>query len=417
MIQGVESEKPSRAGKLMGDDRERGFARAVGPGCNSGPEILMPSIVDFEVEYNGAATVSRGLTKLLASPPLCAKVHQVPLSRKPSQYRRLRQFSSLLRSCVSPLPSKALFGRSRRFRREIKQRLRSQNFQLVLLNGSDLLWLLEELPTSVPQIVVAHNIEHLLFEGQIDTLGWTPRPLRNLLDRDCRRLRQFEMDGLRRVANILFLSKQDAKYAQSSLDESSTLTIPPLFDYTPPKRVRPELGRVLDLAFVGNGEWWPNRSSLAWFLDEVFPNTDGTTHLHVFGPDSGDLAPDHPRIVKHGPIGLVSDAFRQCHILICPDRSRWGVSVKLAEALYNDTPVLARSCASRGLALDDDPALVLLDEPRDWVEFLNSASARSLANRRVSVKTAGIFSIDTHKHTVQQFVQGVLSLPSHSKLR
>jgi hypothetical protein len=104
--------------------------------------ILVPSIVDPTTHRGGAGTVTRTLFKLLQYPPLNAQITPVPPTYAPETLHRLRQFSSLTRSLLSPLPSKAEFTHSGRFLRAVQRLLREHEFDLVLLNGSDLLWLL-----------------------------------------------------------------------------------------------------------------------------------------------------------------------------------------------------------------------------------------------------------------------------------
>jgi hypothetical protein len=82
--------------------------------------------------------------------------------------------------------------------------------------------------------------------------------------------------------------------------------------------------------------------------------------------------------------------------------------VKFAEAVYNRMPVLATRHAARGLALDEDAALVLLDEAGEWIEFLNSPAALRLAEQQVAEKTAAGFSMEIQRARLQQFVQGAV---------
>jgi hypothetical protein len=71
-------------------------------------------------------------------------------------------------------------------------------------------------------------------------------------------------------------------------------------------------------------------------------------------------------------------------------------------------PVLATRHAARGLALDEDAALVFLDEAGEWIEFLNSTAAVRLAGREVAEKTAAEFAMNTHRDGLQEFVQGAV---------
>jgi hypothetical protein len=109
--------------------------------------------------------------------------------------------------------------------------------------------------------------------------------------------------------------------------------------------------------------------------------------------------------VEHGVVEDIEEVWATCDFLICPTFATGGVCVKLAEAVYNRMPVLATRHAARGLALDDDAALVFLDGAGEWIEFLNSTAAIRLADRQVAEKTAATFAMDTHRDGLQQFVE------------
>jgi glycosyltransferase involved in cell wall biosynthesis len=387
--------KPSIAGE---SDRER-------------PRILVLSIVNPDVERNGAATVTRGLFKLLAMPSFRAEIHCIPVRTAPRRWHRLAQAASLLKSSLSDLPSKADFLHSRQFRDEVKKRIRSGPWDAVILNGADLLWISEYLPPSIPQILVAHNIEHLLFDSQIQNLTWAYRPLLRLLRNDWQRLRDFELQGISRTGNVIFLSSEDAAYAAHHCKDLRSTVIPPLFDHDPAYQMRKNAGPVLDIGYLGNFGWWPNQQGLRWFIKEVLPHVNTPMRLHLFGYGSDSSWRGDRRIVGHGMVEPIEQIWSSCDFLICPAFAGGGVSVKLVEAAYNRIPVLANKNAARGLPLLDDPAVMFLDDPKEWVELLNSTAARDLAERTVSEKTAARFSMDFYKDALHEFIKGVISRP------
>jgi hypothetical protein len=371
--------------------------------------ILMLSIVNPQVERNGAATVTRGLLQMLAMPPLEAQVDCVPVRSEPHRWHRLAQARSLAFSSVSALPSKAVFLYSKEFREEVMARVERERYDLVLLNGSDLIWILDYLPSSIPRILVAHNIEHLLFSAQVQNLSRLYRPIAGLLRRDGRRLKDYELEGIGAIGNVIFLSHDDAAYAGGVCGGIRATIIPPVFDYEARPRQRAKAGATLDIGLVGNFNWWPNQLSLRWFAGQILPQVKSAVRIHLFGPPGRRRWRSDARIVEHGIVERMEEVWESCDFLICPAFATGGVCVKLAEAVYNRMPVLATRQAARGLCMDEDPALVFLDEPGEWIGFLNSTAAASLAARQVSERTAARFTMDTQRDRLQQFVRRALS--------
>jgi hypothetical protein len=332
-------------------------------------------------------------------------VDYIPVRQQPCKWPRFVQGLSLLRSAYSNLPSKVIFVRSKEFLEKVEARMRTEAFDLIVLNGSDLLWISEYLPQSVPRILVAHNIEHLLFDSQIQDLSGMYRPLRGWLRRDARRLRDFEIKSLGSARNVIFLSYEDAEFARRHCPDLRFTVVPPLFDYTPNYVRRRKVGASLQIGYVGNFRWWPNRQGLRWFASRVLPHVTSPIRLNLFGTGSERAWRGDPRVVGHGVVEDIDRIWAQCDFLICPAFASGGVSVKLAEAVYNRLPVLANRHAARGLPLGSDPAIVLADDPAEWIEFLNSAAAIELAERKVSAKTASKFAVESYSAVLQDLVR------------
>jgi glycosyltransferase involved in cell wall biosynthesis len=125
--------------------------------------------------------------------------------------------------------------------------------------------------------------------------------------------------------------------------------------------------------------------------------------LHLFGKDSDRIAPNHPSIQRHGYVADLAEVWGACDFMICPVISGGGVSVKVAEALYNGMPLVGSRLSARGLPLDPDPSIVLLDGAEDWIQFLNSG-AQGLAGRTVPRSIADRFSVAAHSLAFSTFL-------------
>jgi glycosyltransferase involved in cell wall biosynthesis len=368
--------------------------------------ILMPSIVDPREGRGGAWTATRGLIRVLelAWPGLA--IECIPVPSRSRAAHRARQLRCLAQGAVGiGLPAKVAFSRFTRIRRRMIASIRSASPDLIILNGSDLLWLVPVIPDNANVLLVAHNIEHELYRAQLAALEerwtWVAKRLKN----DLLRLREYEWSGMRKLQRVVFLSTEDRKTATGTCNRLKTFVLPPVFDYLP-RPVSDRSPGTLALGMFADFSWWPNQSSLRWFLDEVWPRLETGIELHLAGYGSDiALAGHRPRVHAHGFVSDPREVFRKCDLMIAPIVTGAGVKVKVAEALFNRVPVLATSLALRGLPIDSTAPVQLCDTADEWVAALRMAGARSLAARRVPDEIASRFSPDRHAAPFRAFAE------------
>ena len=208
---------------------------------------------------------------------------------------------------------------------------------------------------------------------------------------------------MRNTINVLFLSEADADYANCACDGLRCLVMPPVFAYQPAVRKRGKPGTTLELGLMGNFNWWPNQRMLHWFASQALPHVTSPLRLNLFGRPCGSLSRD-PRILQHGVVEPVEEVFNRCDFLICPALPAGGVSVKIAESLYNGMPVLATREAVRGLLLEEDPAVALCAGAGEWIQFLDSDRARHLAMQQVSSANKRKFAPSAHLENLHTFI-------------
>ena len=365
--------------------------------------ILLPSIVDPWTHAGGAAAATRGLLALLGAPPFDATADVVvPGSPLPHV---VRQLLALARSVGSPLPSKALFVETAAFRRRLHALASSRPYDLVLINGSDLLGPHRGLPAGVPTVLYVHNLEHELYAAQ---LGLMPPLVRGCLRPDLAKLTRFERAGMRAVDGILFISTDDRDRAVADGLTTPHLHLPPLFAYAPSPRTPRDPTTPIRLGFLANLDWWPNRVGLEWLLRDVLPHvTRDDLRLHLFGAGSPRHARADRRVIAHGFVTDVARVFAACDVMVCPIHTGAGVNVKLAEALYNGVPVLGTRFAARGLPIADTAAVRLADDAAAWIEILSGRALTDLADEAASPDTARAFVPATHAPALRAFLAAV----------
>lgn len=370
----------------------------------------MPSIVDPAFQWGGAWTATRGIVNLLRASPFDAEVVSVPAADLSWQAHRARRYVAFARSLVSGLPAKFQFQRSRQMLEGVMGLLGNQEFDLILLNGSDLLWILPHLPHQPARILLAHNIEHRHYADQIQFEYPRPSLQRALLLKDRSRLEKQELEGLRAVGNVVFLSAEDEAYARRECPQLFTMTVPPLLNGAcaqRPASLNSTSG--IEIGMLANFEWWPSQQGVHWFLKEVLPYLHSGVRLHLFGKGSDDIASDSLRVVKHGYVPELDVVWSTCDFMICPVLAGGGVSIKLADAVCRGVPVLATRYSVRGLPIDSDPAIVLLETAGEWIEFLNSNATRDLRRLSPSPQVIARFLPANQVDRFSHFLRTVLS--------
>ena len=364
--------------------------------------VLMPSIVDATIERGGAWTVTRGLVSLLDAAMDDPQVASVVPSEP--RWRRVRQAACLLGATISPTPAKVRFARSRSFQRRVRQLLTEQAFDLVVINGSDLLWCLDEVPRTVPTLAVVHNCEANLYRDQVKATTPRSERLQRLMLADCARLDRFEADGLRRVDAVVFLSTSDAATFVSRIPGLNHLVVPPLFTQPPERIAKEGSPDRLDVGLIANFAWWPNRDGFLWLLRNVVQKLPRTIRVHLFGNFSSAFAKADPRIIGHGFVDDLRTVWRACDWMIVPTRFGSGVSVKTAESLYHGMPILSTPFGMRGLPTLNHPQIVVREHAHEWVSFLSSPEARMLSRSRLPHAVSAHFSVGTYRETFQSLL-------------
>ena len=366
--------------------------------------ILMPSIVDPAESRGGGWTVTKGLIEAMRIAWPGCEVICIAVSSGGRAAHRLRQAKSVLGSVViGGLPAKMRFTRTRAMRRDLRESLSAPAPDLIMLNGGDLLWMLGELPPGVPVIVVAQNLEHVLYERQIGRISVTSRMARRVLAADSRRLRNLELEGLRTAAAVIFLSEADRRAALELLPALNAIVIPPSFGYEPAQRRKSSGGRMA-LGMFADFEWWPNRISLDWFLTEIWPSVSSHCDLHLMGHGSGSVARGLSGITRHGFMATAREAFALCDLMIAPIIDGAGVNVKVAEALYNGVPVVATPAAVRGICSASNPALKVCANAAEWIELLTGPVAGNLARANVPPEVQAALSVHAAARELFRFV-------------
>ncbi len=361
---------------------------------NSRKFLVIRHVDPGQVVYGGIAYTNSLLAQITNAFP-DTRIEQIfvygDLNKLKSPARKVL---SILRSLFTRFPAKIEHFMSRQFESSLRMRLSSEQYDLVIFNGIDVLGYLTLVTQDQRTLYIAHNWESSLYRQQIKRYQSWPL-LGYLLKRDLGKLEHIENAGIELIDRIVFISSEDADALGShSLVRRSTV-IGPTFPYPayqggmegdshPTEKIR--------LGFLGNLNWWPNREGVDWFLTEVFSRLSQTKfELHIFGPGSEAFG-NESNIYGHGFVDDLEDVWNGIDCMIQPIRSGAGVNIKVAETLYNGIPMIGTHLSARGLSLEKDEAIVLLDDAVAWAEFIQCDTFPNFLCRRTSAKNQAQFS-------------------------
>jgi len=309
-------------------------------------------------------------------------------------WRLCRQIYDLLTSPFTPFPAKVNHFRTRAFRQRLAAALAERDYSLVVISGADMLWCLDCLPRELPLLYLSHNIEHLLYHQQVAKYQAIPG-LGQLLKADADKFKAFELEHLKGLRRVVTIAAADHAMLQAYCPQARIATVMPAFD-SPPCPLRPRPTGALRLGFLGNLEWWPNRRSLRWFLEEVFRKVNADIELHLYGQGSAAYH-EEGKIYGHGFVHDLSEVWTGVDLLIQPITCGAGMNIKVAEALYNRRPMIATPLALRGMPLVEDPAITVLAEAGAWIDYLNGPGPAEQATKTIRRQNAELFSLEKNR--------------------
>jgi glycosyltransferase involved in cell wall biosynthesis len=248
--------------------------------------------------------------------------------------------------------------RSRRYAELLAAALRREPPDVVIVDHSQMAWVLAGADVPAAVVLIAHNVEASLYAQLARDSGRAMA--RAAYRREARLVARVERRLAARATRIWALTDSDA----------AALGGRPFAVPGSASEVDAPVAPTIDVGLLGSWTWSANREGLLWFAREVLPHLPADTSIHVAGRGAEELQGRHPglRIV-----GLVPDAaafLQSARVLAVPSTGGGGVQIKTLDAIASGRPVVATSAALRGI--DAPPASVRrCDDPPGFASLLS----------------------------------------------
>jgi glycosyltransferase involved in cell wall biosynthesis len=298
----------------------------------------------------------------------------VPPRRGPAFYARLAA------NLLSPLPYSVASHTSRALRQALREHAATHPVDLWQCEWTPYAEVLRGL--SAPQLVIAHNVESLIWQRYHDT---ETNPLKRwYIRRQWRKFERFERRTFAEAAGTVAVSPDDARRLQQQFAARNVSVVDNGVDtgYFRPQETPREPAQVL---FLGSLDWRPNLDGVGLLAERVFPAVRRSlpgARLCVVGRNPPDwlrrLVAALPGAELHGSVADVRPHLARSSVLAVPLRIGGGSRLKILEALASGLPVVSTRVGAEGLCLEPERHLTVVE----GVDDMGAALVRCLNQPR-----------------------------------
>ncbi len=289
--------------------------------------------------------------------------------------------ANIMKTGFSPFPFLLVGHSSPEMKEAIKQVIKSSPFDLIHV---ETFYVMQNLPkTSLPVVLVEHNIEYLVYKRFSNTI---PALLRFPLLIDVSKMQYWEEQFWKQADRLVAVSQEDKKM----MGRNDVVIVPNGVDVNKLKvengklKIKEEEKRIL---FIGDFKWVQNRDAARWILTEIWPKTQksklplrseasksqNSLKLWIVGrniPESIKNLTNDKDIVFDERADDTVEIFKNATVLLAPVRVGGGTSFKILEAMASGVPVITTSLGATGLGAQDGKEILIADEADTIVEKL-----------------------------------------------
>lgn len=215
-------------------------------------------------------------------------------------------------------------------------------------------------------VLRSHNVEHVIWQR---VAASTPYGLKRwYLKHLALTLRAYELEHINDYDGVVCITKGDADYFRQHGCRRPLTSIP--FGVEPEDAANVEV-EPASLFHIGAMDWLPNRESIEWLLEEVWPVVHREVpqaHLYLAGRKMPQRWMD-ARIEGVTVVGEVPDAgyfIAGKQINVVPLLSGSGIRVKIIEAMAAGKAVVTTTVGAQGIDYTDGENLLVADTPEQF---------------------------------------------------
>lgn len=228
--------------------------------------------------------------------------------------------------------------------------------------------------SSAPRVVMAHNIESLIWQRYFETERNALR--RWYIAQQWKKFERFERQVCHQATRFITVSEADAELARERFGAQRVDVVdngvdPSYFQASDEQR---DPKRVL---FLGSLDWRPNLDAVEVLLDDIWPRVlklEPSAHLSIVGRKPPEWLKQKAarvhQVTLHADVPDVRPLMNSCGQMAVPLRIGGGSRLKILEALATGMPVVSTSVGAEGLRLTPAEHFTEVNTPEEMTRAL-----------------------------------------------
>jgi hypothetical protein len=250
----------------------------------------------------------------------------------------------------------------------VKSFLNDRNYDVIVVDHSQLGWLTKFIKDSDKLIFTTHNIEHEIYSQHLEN---THNFIAKLIyKREADLIKEMEDKLANRANEVWTLTQHDANYFSNvkKTGKVRVLDLPSGFA----KLQEKPLIKKIDIGIIGSWPWRANEEGLQWFLQKVYAHLPTHLSIHVAGRGAEWLTGKYSNIHYQGFVPDAQEFMAQAKVVAIPMLSGGGIQIKTLDAIASGSAIVATPVALRGISAPPQTVKVA-SQPEDFANLLVSA--------------------------------------------
>ena len=285
-----------------------------------------------------------------------------------------KAFSNLL---FSKIPYNAERFINKEFENKLKALLKSENFDIIQLEGLYLMPYIEVIRkySNARVALRAHNIEHEIWQRSVSDES---NPFKKIyFSILTRRLRKFERNYLNYYDLLIPITQRDADKFNLMGNIKPCFVCPYAIDFEFPAGSNPD-SHEKSFFYIGSLDWIPNQKGLIWFVTNVWTKIKNELHnirFYVAGRNAPDWFKEF--MLKNdvdffGEVENANEFMEDKMIMILPLFSGSGMRVKIIEAMAAGKVIITTPVGAEGIEITNNQDAILANDADNFIEAIKN---------------------------------------------